>query len=50
MKKYILLLLLIPVLSFSQNLKSFISKDSTEIFYEDIGKGKALVILPVGLD
>ena len=34
MKKYILLLLLIPVLSFSQNLKSFISKDSTEIFYE----------------
>jgi len=48
MKKYILLLLLIPVLSFSQNLKSFISKDSTKIFYEDIGKGKTLVILSGG--
>lgn len=48
MKKYILLLLLIPALTFSQNLKSFISKDSTEIFYEDIGKGKTLVILSGG--
>ena len=48
MKKYIFLLLLIPALTFSQNLKSFISKDSTEIFYEDIGKGKTLVLLSGG--
>ncbi|MGY8950108.1 MAG: alpha/beta fold hydrolase [Flavobacteriales bacterium] len=48
MKKLILLLLLIPLFSFGQSIKSFNSDDGTEIFYQDIGKGKTIVLLSGG--
>ncbi len=48
MKKYLLILLLTPIISFGQDLKSFNSKDGTEIFYQDIGEGETIVFLTGG--
>ena len=49
MKKIILLfILLISTNLIAQELKSFVSTDGTEIFYEDIGKGETIVLLSGG--
>ena len=40
MKKILYLILLIPIISISQTLKSFESSDGTEIFYEENGQGQ----------
>jgi len=48
MIKNILIILFIPMISFGQYLKSFNSKDGTEIFYQDIGEGETIVFLTGG--
>ena len=45
MKKILLALLLISTNLFAQEIKSFVSADGTEIFYEDIGEGETIVLL-----
>jgi len=48
MKKILYLILLIPIISISQTLKSFESSDGTEIFYEENGQGQTLILLSGG--
>jgi len=48
MKKILYLLLLIPIIGLGQNLKSFESNDGTEIYYEEYGQGKTLILLAGG--
>ena len=48
MKKILLALLLISTNLFAQEIKSFVSADGTEIFYEDIGEGETIVLLSGG--
>ena len=48
MKKILLALLLISTNLFAQEIKSFVSADATEIFYEDIGEGETIVLLSGG--
>ena len=48
MKKILYLLLLIPIIGLGQNLKSFKSSDGTEIYYEEYGQGKTLILLAGG--
>ena len=48
MKKILYLLLLIPIIGLGQNLKSFESSDGTEIYYEEYGQGKTLILLAGG--
>ncbi len=48
MKHLIIILLFIPIISFGQDLKSFNSKDGTEIFYQVIGEGETIVFLTGG--
>ena len=49
MKKLILLLLFIPLVSFGQEFDSFKSKDGTEIFFQQFGdSGETIVLLSGG--
>ena len=45
MKKLLYLILLIPIFVSAQTLKSFESSDGTEIYYEEFGQGKTLILL-----
>lgn len=46
--KKLILVLFIPLFSLGQEIKSFNSKDGTEIFYQDIGEGETIVLLSGG--
>jgi proline iminopeptidase len=48
MKKLLYLILLIPIFVSAQTLKSFESSDGTEIYYEEFGQGKTLILLSGG--
>ena len=48
MKKLLYLILLIPIFVSAQALKSFESSDGTEIYYEEFGQGKTLILLSGG--
>ena len=48
MKKLLYLILLIPIFISAQTLKSFESSDGTEIYYEEFGQGKTLILLSGG--
>ncbi|MDA7731016.1 alpha/beta hydrolase [Flavobacteriaceae bacterium] len=48
MKKLLYLILLIPIFVSAQILKSFESSDGTEIYYEEFGQGKTLILLSGG--
>ena len=48
MKKLLYLILLIPIFISAQTLKSFKSSDGTEIYYEEFGQGKTLILLSGG--